>query len=249
MNPPARIVSVVPSQTELLADLGLSDQIVGITKFCVHPESLFRSKTRIGGTKTLHLEKILSLQPDLVLANKEENTREQIEFLASRVPVWVSDIQTFDDALHMIREVGRLTGKPDEAADLANRIRSAFEALEQEPKPEWHTAYLIWNEPLMAAANETFIHHMMDKAGFKNVFANRRRYPEISPAELAAADPDVLLLSSEPYPFSEKHIAYFKMLCPGARVLLADGELFSWYGSRLLLSPPYFRKLRQLFEV
>src|SRR6185437_6810940 len=118
--PPRRIISLVPSQTELLYDLGLDGTVVGITKFCVHPNEWFRNKKRVGGTKTLHLNIIEELQPDLIIANKEENTREQIETLSTAYPVWVSNIQTISDGLDMIRKVGELVGKSTEAALLAN---------------------------------------------------------------------------------------------------------------------------------
>ncbi|MDX2135988.1 MAG: helical backbone metal receptor [Saprospiraceae bacterium] len=241
-HPPRRIVSIVPSQTELLHALGLETEVVGLTKFCVHPRSWFDTKTRVGGTKTLNLERIDALQPDLLIGNKEENERAQIEALAARYPVWMSDIYTLDDSLDMIRRVGDLCGKAAAADGLALRIQAAFSAL-----PVWpvrSAAYLIWRKPYMAAASGTFVDHLLSRAGFTNVFASRSRYPEIRAEELASAAPEVILLSSEPFPFSEKHVQEFRALCPGATVLVVDGELFSWYGSRLLEAPDYFCRLR-----
>lgn len=245
MPSPQSIVSVVPSQTELLHYLGLGDAVTGITKFCVHPEEWFREKKRVGGTKTLHLDVIRLLKPDLILANREENERSQIEALAREFLVYVSDISDLTDALEMIRTVGRLTGTTERAEKLVSELEAGFSALPAFPRLS--AAYLIWREPYMAAGSGTFIHSMMDKAGFDNVFGALTRYPEVTPEMLAGAGPDVVLLSSEPYPFREKHLEEISAICPDARVLLADGELFSWYGSRLLHTPDYFKQLRTQF--
>lgn len=244
-RPPERIVSLVPSQTELLWSLGLEQEVVGITKFCVRPQAWFRQKPRVGGTKTLHLDRIHALQPDLILANREENVREQVEALAERYPVWVSNVSNLPDALAMIKQVGILTHRSAEAQALAKRIEAAFVAFG--PEPHWRlrrVAYFIWRKPWMVAGGDTFIHAMLTAAGFENVFAETFRYPEVHLADLARYDPEVLLLSSEPYPFSEKHLAEFQEACPQAQILLANGEMFSWYGSRLLEAPEYFRQLR-----
>ncbi len=245
--PPRRIVSLVPSQTELLYDLGLEEEMVGITKFCVRPDTWFQSKTRIGGTKTLNIPKIAALQPDLIIGNMEENDRAQIETLAERFPVWMSDIRTLADAYDMIRRVGELTGKDREAGDLVQKIQTGLTDFRHPATvgdmPS--AVYLIWRKPYMSAGGDTFIHEMMHVAGFENAFAHKNRYPEISPEELSKTRPDVILLSSEPYPFAEKHINTIRDLCPGAQVILVDGEIFSWYGSRLLHAGKYFRELRK----
>jgi ABC-type Fe3+-hydroxamate transport system substrate-binding protein len=242
--PPKRIISLVPSQTELLADLGLEREVIGITKFCVHPASWFQTKQRVGGTKTLNLAMIEALKPDLIIGNKEENERSQIEALEKHFPVWMSDIQHLAAALDMIRRVGQLCDRSEQASVLANNIYTAFQQL---AKPVETTAvkaaYLIWRKPYMAAGGDTFIQDMLVHAGFSNVFAGKMRYPEISPQELAEAQPQVVLLSSEPYPFSEKHIAALQSVCPGSKIMLVDGEMFSWYGSRLLEAAGYFRGL------
>lgn len=240
---PQRILSLVPSQTELLHDLGLGDRVVGITRFCVHPSGWFRSKARIGGTKQVDLQRVRALRPDLIIGNKEENSREDIEALVREFPVWMSDVRDLDGALDMIRSMGVLTGRTDEANGLADRIGTAFTELKPWPVRR-SVAYLIWRKPWMAAGGATFIHDMLQRIGLDNVFAERpERYPELTPAQLAAADPDVVLLSSEPYPFKEKHIAELNMLLPGCPVRLVDGEAFSWYGSRLLRSPTVFGSL------
>jgi len=245
--PPRRIVSVVPSQTELLHALGLGQEVVGITKFCVHPAEWFQTKPRIGGTKTLNLEKIAALEPDLIIGNKEENDREQIEWLSARFPVWMSDIYTLDDAVDMIGRVGELCGRAAQAAVLCTQIREAFARLDAEVqgRAPLRAAYYIWRKPFMAAGSKTFIQDMLRRAGFENVFGHLERYPEVLRDDLKMANPDIILLSSEPFPFSVKHVAEFQDICPSARVEIVDGEMFSWYGNRLLLSADYFVKLRQ----
>lgn len=243
---PQRIISVVPSQTELLYDLGLDKEVVGITKFCIHPECWFREKERIGGTKNLNIDKIISLQPDLIIANKEENTQKDIELLQQHFPVWISDINTLTDALKMIADIGKLTEKEDKAAEIIHTIKSEFDLLKLDfkNKKSIRTAYFIWFNPMMTAANHTFINCMLGICNFENVFADKNRYPEISEQELKEANPELILLSSEPFPFKEKHIAYFQFICPKAKIELVDGEFFSWYGSRLIYAAKYFKQLR-----
>jgi ABC-type Fe3+-hydroxamate transport system substrate-binding protein len=239
---PGRIISLVPSQTELLYDLGLNEEVIGITKFCIHPEKWFRIKTRIGGTKTLNIEKIKELQPDLIIANKEENVKEQVEILRSVAPVWTSDINDLDDALQMIRSIGEIVVKPGEAENISGKIISAFSQLDI-TAPQLRTVYLVWKDPYMTVGGNTFINDMLERCGFENVFADKERYPTISLEELAANNCQLVLLSSEPYPFKEKNIAEIQKIIPGAKILLADGEMFSWYGSRLQYAPDYFRQL------
>jgi ABC-type Fe3+-hydroxamate transport system substrate-binding protein len=232
--PPKCIVSLVPSQTELLYDLGLDDEVVGITKFCIHPDSWFRNKKRVGGTKTVHIDIIKSLQPDLIIANKEENTKEQILELARLYPTWVSDIRTIEDGLTMIREVGAMTGKTEAADLLAKDIKTGFSSIRQaHPDKRKRVAYFIWRNPWMCAGGDTFISNIIENIGWENVLADRTRYPEITLEELTGKEVELVLLSSEPYPFKESHIAEIKAILPHARVLLVDGEMFSWYGSRM----------------
>ncbi|MGH1434859.1 MAG: helical backbone metal receptor [Lewinella sp.] len=241
--PPQRIVSLVPSQTELLADLGLGDSVVGITKFCVHPSSWRQEKTIIGGTKQLHLDRIRSLKPDLIIANQEENDREQVEALAVDFPVWVSKVVDLPTALNMITGIGEATDTRTLVGDLMLKIKASFADLRSFSIRS--CAYLIWRKPYMASGGDTFIQAMLEVAGFENVFGHQNRYPEVTMEELAAADPEWILLSSEPFPFKEKHLAELSVVCPNAKIRLVDGEMFSWYGSRLLRSADYFRILRE----
>ncbi|MBO9632355.1 MAG: ABC transporter substrate-binding protein [Chitinophagaceae bacterium] len=242
---PQRIISLVPSQTELLCDLGLEEQVAGITKFCVHPNNWFRTKTRIGGTKTIKTDLIHSLQPDLIIANKEENVKEQVEALAAHYPVWISDIHELDSALDMIRQVGTITGKAPQGEAIASRIADRFHNLASLPSPTENApaAYLIWREPWMTIGHDTFIHDTLRRCGLTNVFGHMKRYPEISIDDLKKAGLRWLLLSSEPYPFKQKHIEELQAHLPDTSIILVDGEYFSWYGSRLLGAPDYFLSL------
>lgn len=241
--PPQRIVSLVPSQTELLYHLGLSDEVVGQTLFCVHPAAMHASKPRVGGTKNFKPEKIMALKPDLVIGNKEENEQAGIEALEKQCPVWMSDIETLDDALEMIDMIGSLVNKEKEASATSQEIASLFAGLKV-PDRMINAAYLIWRKPWMAAGRHTFITDLMKRIGLRNVFDGMgSRYPEIGEAEFARLKPELILLSSEPYPFRQQHIGELEAICPGTRIMLVDGEMFSWYGSRLLHSPACFREL------
>ena len=249
--PPRRIVSLVPSQTELLAWLGLEEEVVGLTKFCVHPAGWRREKQQVGGTKQVKAERIAALRPDLIIGNKEENVREQIEALAADYPVWLSDVGDLDDALDMIRRIGALTDRRAAADALAQDIEAAFEGLAKAAAAAAppRAAYLIWRRPYMVVGANTFIDDMLRRAGFVNAFGERSRYPAVTAEDLAAARADLLLLSSEPFPFREKHLDEFRRICPSADIQIVDGEMFSWYGSRLLQAPAYFRNLRRKFSV
>lgn len=238
-NPPKRIISLVPSQTELLVDLGLEDRIVGVTKFCIHPVDLRKKKAIVGGTKNYRFDLIDSLQPDLIIGNKEENDQEGIEKLASKYPIWISDILTVEDSLRMILELGKITDTLIKADQITNQLKMD---LKNQLALKGTVIYLIWNDPIMVAGQDTFINEMLSIAGFKNLIQTSR-YPEVKPEALQLLNPDYLLLSSEPFPFKEKHLDFFKALLPNANIRIVDGELFSWYGSRLLKAPPYFKSL------
>ncbi len=239
---PKRIVSLVPSQTELLHYLQLEKETIGITKFCLYPSKWFTTKTRVGGTKTINLKKIKELKPDLIIANKEENVQEQIEELAADFPIWVTDVNNLDDALLMINNIGELTSKSAEAQSLICQIQTSFDALKPLSAP-LKTAYLIWQKPYMTIGGDTFIHDMLTRCGLQSIFADQLRYPRLEISDLPTANCHLLLLSSEPYPFKEKHIKELSAQLPNTKIILVDGEMFSWYGSRLLKSATYFKKL------
>jgi ABC-type Fe3+-hydroxamate transport system substrate-binding protein len=239
---PRSIVSLVPSITELLYTLQLDERVTGLTKFCIHPETWFRQKTRVGGTKTIKTNVIQQLQPDLIIANKEENVQAQIEELAEKYPVWISDVNNLPDALVMIEQIGLITGKLANATRLISQINSAFTQL-QTTNHKLQTGYLIWRNPYMTIGNDTFIHDMLTRCGFQNIFGHSTRYPAVDIWQLSHCD--LLLLSSEPFPFQQKHIDELQPHLPNTKIILVDGEMFSWYGSRLLHAPAYFSRLLQ----
>ncbi|WP_373400152.1 helical backbone metal receptor [Algoriphagus halophilus] len=237
-NSPKRIISLVPSQTELLMDLGLEDRLVGITKFCVHPKGLTKKKAIVGGTKNYRVDMIHSLQPDLIIGNKEENDQKGIENLMQDYPVWMSDVNSVKDGIAMIRSIGEMLEVVEKAEKIAFQLETDF----HKPLERKGTCvYLIWKDPLMVVGNNTFIDQILTFGGFENRISENR-YPKISLDELVGIDPDYLLLSSEPFPFKEKHIDYFESYLPETKIRLVDGEYFSWYGSRLLGTKQYLLK-------
>ncbi len=240
-NAPRRIISLVPSITELLADLGLEEHIAGITKFCIRPDSIFRTKPRVGGTKSPDFDKINSINPDLIIANKEENNKEDIERLAENYPVWISDVGNLDEAIQMIQGLGQITSRQNEAEQMAQDITKRFAELSF--AQTYSSVYLIWKETLMAAGSDTFINDMMLRCGFLNVIGEPSRYPEMTMEQILQLNPAICMLSSEPFPFSENDEQYFSHHLAGVRCIRVDGEFFSWYGSRLLHAPDYFRQL------
>lgn len=247
-----RIISLVPSQTELLFDLGLESEVVGITKFCIHPKAWFETKTRVGGTKNLNMKTIHGLEPDLIIANKEENVKEQIEELSRDYDVWVTDVNTLGDATQMIQDIGEITFKEEIAYRLEKEIQQKFVTLRQKTAQniKIRSAYFIWKDPYMIAAGETFINNLLPYCGVENIFSSETRYPEIDLKSLKAKKCALILLSSEPYPFKEKQQKEMEELVPGVPVLLVDGEMFSWYGSRLCIAADYFENLnRQIISL
>ena len=242
---PDRIISLVPSQTELLVDLGLEHSIVGVTKFCIHPNHLRKSKTIVGGTKQINIEKIRALSPDIILCNKEENSKEIIELLEDIAPIHISDIYNLKDCLELIKMYGSLFQVEDKALEIVssiqnerNRFRTRLSVLKN-----IKIAYFIWRNPWMVSASDTFINHMINEAGFQNVYEDERRYPEIDLENSKIKVADIIFLSSEPYPFKNKHIKELELHFPQKRIKIIDGEMFSWYGSRLQKSYKYFESL------
>ena len=233
--PPQRIISLVPSQTELLVDLGLEDSIVGLTKFCMHPKGLRKRKAIVGGTKNYRMDVIESLKPDLIIGNKEENEQSGIEELMEKYPVWMSDIYSVEDSLEMIGSLAELLGAKSKAEEIILKLKSDFAT--SLPK-KGSAVYLIWKDPIMVVGSNTFINEMIKFAGFDNLI-QAARYPQLPMEELIKLNPEHLLLSSEPFPFKESHIQDFRSFLPKAKINLVDGEIFSWYGSRLLQAKSY----------
>ena len=244
---PKRIVSLVPSQTELLYDLGLETEVVGITKFCVHPNHFKKEKTIVGGTKDVHFDKIRALRPDIILCNKEENTLEMIQELETIAPVHISDIYSIEDCLDLIDRYGILFSKESDAYKMREQIKSKHENFKVfiNNKPTLKAAYFIWKKPWMVAAKHTFIDEMMQLNKFENYYGHLNRYPEIELLETQKEHADVVLLSSEPFPFNTAHKEQIQMFYPQANIVIVDGEAFSWYGSRLLKAFDYFKSLHR----
>lgn len=236
---PQRIISLVPSQTELLFDLGLASRIVGVTKFCIHPAEAKKTKTFIGGTKNFRFDVIDRLCPDLILGNKEENYLEGIEQLSSQYPVWMSDITSLEEAYAMMISVGDLTQTAEPVLEMINSIRQQLSTVRLLSK---RVLYVIWQNPLMVVGSNTFIDSMLKQVGLVNVVKNSR-YPTLSITDVQNLDPGVVFLSSEPFPFREEHVEAWKGYLPTSKIMLVDGELFSWYGSRMRYATRYFQSL------
>lgn len=242
---PKRIVSLVPSQTELLYDMGLDEQIIGITKFCVHPKHFLKTKTIVGGTKNPNFDKIKALNPDIIICNKEENTKDIVTACSKIATVWVTDIYSVVDNNQMISDFGKLFGKEKNATNLILKINQAkidfqnFFSAHQILK----AAYFIWKNPYMVAGNLTFIDQMLQLNHYENVYKNLNRYPEINFETITNQEIDLILLSSEPYPFKETDKEEFQKQLPNSKIIIVDGEMFSWHGSRILKAFEYFKTL------
>lgn len=247
---PQRIISLVPSQSELLVDLGLENELVGITKFCVHPKHLIKEKAIVGGTKQVHYDKIAALKPDVILGNKEENTQEMILELEKIAPVHISDIETVDDAINLIHKYGQLFDKTDRASEIVHQITERQNLFLDNVKEETSqsVAYFIWKKPWMVAGSNNFIHELLMINGFKNYFGGQTRYPEVDLKISKPETADIVMLSTEPYPFTEKHIPSIQKFFPHSKIIIVDGEMFSWYGSRLIKAFDYFKTLHQRLE-
>ena len=240
--PPKRIISLVPSITELLFYLDLEESIVGITKFCIRPKDLILTKTKIGGTKNINITKIKSLNPDLIIANKEENVEAQIKTLAEEFSILLTDVDDLAGALDMIKNIGQLTNRIAKSNNLINIIENTFGQI-LIPTNKINTAYLIWKNPYMTVGGDTYINDMLNHCGLQNIFSNKKRYPEVEIDEIKSLNCKLLLLSTEPYPFKQQHIEELKIELPNTLIILVDGEMFSWYGSRLLFAADYFKAL------
>lgn len=243
LSPTAKIVSLVPSITELLCDLGLEENIVGVTKFCVHPDHLRKSKPRVGGTKNIQIDTIRSLAPDLIIASKEENVKEQLDALCDDFQILLTDVTDFESGLEMIEIVGDLFSKNMEASALLDEIKKAKSDFQQSKSGT--VLYLIWERPFMTVGKDNYIHSMIEEMGLTNLMQDEVRYPEITEREIQGLKPDYIFLSSEPFPFKHKHLLYYQPIFPDSKVILVDGEMFSWYGSRMKYCFEYFKMIQQ----
>lgn len=241
-SPAQRIVSLVPSISELLFDLDLEEEVLGITRYCIHPSHWQETKTIVGGTKKIVPDRIRKINPDLIIANKEENSRSDVVELAKSYPVWLTDIASLEDALEMIEKTGLLTGRTEKALAMSARIGNSFRQLKP-LSPNLRTAYCIWKDPYMMAGGGTFINDMLRRCGMENIFGQEMRYPVATVEELRSRQCQLLILSSEPFPFGEEHKKELQAGLPATRIITADGTFFSWYGSRLLRAANYFAQL------
>jgi ABC-type Fe3+-hydroxamate transport system substrate-binding protein len=244
-SPPKKIISLVPSQTELLYDLGMDSYIQGRTKFCIHPKTLVSNCQQIGGTKKLNIALIKELKPDLIIGNKEENVKEQIQKLESHFPIWISDVRTIEDDLNMIAQIGHICGIEEIAKELIRMKNTVLESI-KDIFLHKKVLYIIWNDPIMTVGSDTYIHDMLEWLGFENCTGHLKRYPIIEEKQIREMNPDFIFLSSEPYPFKTKHLPEFNKMTPKSQVLLVDGEFFSWYGSRILHKSDYLIALKNL---
>ena len=239
--PPKRIISLEPSQTELLFDLGIENQIVGITMSCVHPIEKFAERTKVGGKGRLDLDLIRSLEPDLIIGNREGISGANLERLSTEFPVWVSDVSTLEEAIDGITQIGTLVDRQPEAAYLNHLINAGFSDLQTlalQMGINKTVAYLIGKTPYRAAGIGTFTHDLLVKNGLKNV-VKEEGYPVINLEALVALEPNLIFLSSESYPFKDTNIQELHKALPASKIMTVDGEMFSWYGSRLVKAVQY----------
>ncbi|MCF6093109.1 helical backbone metal receptor [Microaerobacter geothermalis] len=243
--PPRKIVSLCPSITETLFELNISNEMVGRTRYCKHPSDQVKEVTIVGGTKEVKFSVIENLKPDLIIAEKEENPKEIVEKLSRKFPVYVTNVESYDDAIKMIKDLGSITDREKQAQQMIEAIYHEFlnlDKLNQANKIK--AAYVIWQKPYMVAGNHTFIHSMLEQCGLYNVFRDYPvRYPEVSLEDFKKLSPDLIFLSSEPYPFKESHKASLEKIFPDTKVFLVDGEIFSWYGARMIKAPKYLNQL------
>lgn len=239
-QPPSRVISLVPSITEMLFDFGLGERLIGRTKFCIHPKEI-EQVPKLGGTKNPRIADILALKPDLIVANQEENREEDIDALAVEVPVYVSQVNTLESSVDLVKDLGEIL-QSEKASEIFQQLQVFYKSGFQTSKPR--VAYLIWNDPIMTVGGDTFIHSMLKWGGYENAFAQTKRYPQLTPNELIEADLDCLFLSSEPFPFKDQHLEEFRIMLPNVKVVKVDGEAFSWYGTRPLKKVTYFKELR-----
>jgi ABC-type Fe3+-hydroxamate transport system substrate-binding protein len=240
---PKRIISIVPSQSEFLWHIGIRKELVGITKFCIHPKEMFTSIGHVGGTKKLNILKIRALQPDLIIANKEENNQQEIEVLQKEFNVWISDIYTFNDVYKMMKSLSVILNKQSETQKLISEIKSSL-AQVKNCFSNKTVAYFIWNKPYMLAANTTYINFVLNYLGLKNAAENLQRYPVVDNETLKKLNPSICFLSSEPFPFKQKHVLELQKILPTSKIIIVNGEVFSWYGPRMLHLAEFVKQLK-----
>ena len=246
-DPHARIVSLVPSITELLCDLGLAAQLVGRTGFCIHPTDVVREIPKVGGTKDVNLDKIRKLVPTHVVVNIDENEKPTFDALAQFVPhIVVTHPGRPEDNLALARLMGGIFCANDKADAWCRAFETELAALRAQPKgPSQRVLYCIWQDPWMTVSSDTYIAAMLAELGWTVPALGDARYPRFDWTPELLAGVDLVLLSSEPYRFTEAHVDALERQI-GKPVLLVDGEMMSWYGSRALHGVRYLATLRGL---
>ena len=238
--PPKRIISLCPAITETLYYLQLGDKVVGRTRFCIHPQPEVEKAVNVGGTKDMKFDRIQDLSPDLIIAEKEENTKEMVELLEKHFPVYVFEIQSITNAVRMITDLGLMTDRENEARVINQKIINNFQAIKQ--MKHLRVAYVIWQNPYMVVGKLTYINSLLAYMGFTNPFSSfEARYPEVTIDDLRNANLDYLFLATEPFPFNENHLAEFKELLPNTTPIIVDGEMF-WYVARIVEASSYFKQ-------
>lgn len=238
---PKRIISICPAITETLFSLGLDKKMVGRTKYCIFPKGTVDQVPIVGGTKEVHLERVRELQPDLIFAEKEENTEEMVMELEKVAPVFVLEVKSIQDAYRLITTLGEVTKTTETSNLLLASCQKSFQSIESKVKGK--AAYVIWRKPYMVVGGTTYINDVLSQLGFQNPFnTEESRYPIVTKEQLANAKLDKLFLASEPFPFQEKHLAEFQAFLPHTEIILVDGEMF-WYGSRMLVAGEYLAEL------
>lgn len=239
--PPKKIISFAPAITDTMFHLGLDREVVGRTRFCIYPKGKVEKAVNVGGTKDYKIERVKNLEPDLIIVEKEENTREMVEELEKYYPVYCFEVQNVNDALQMITDLGDITDRKDRALTLRQKIIEAFDTL---PKlfSGKRAAYVIWQNPYMVVGKNTYINSVLETIGLTNPFTEKEgRYPEVTEEDFRNAQLDYIFLATEPYPFRDEHVKQFNEIKPEANTQLIDGEMF-WYGVKMLEAVPYLKK-------
>jgi ABC-type Fe3+-hydroxamate transport system substrate-binding protein len=242
-TPPSKAVSLCPSITETIFSLAPPQKVAGVTKFCIRPHHLIKDIPKVGGTKTVDISKIENLAPDLIIAEKEENTKETIEILEKKYNVIVFNVESYEDALNMIHKLGVIFDNTQKAQEISNHIKRLFALIPRVNNKK--VLYFIWRKPYMVAGKNTYISSILEKLGFKNAILpfSSSRYPILENLENISLETDYIFLSSEPYPFNERHRQELSMYFQNSKIMLVDGQMFSWYGVRMIEAALYFNKL------
>ena len=248
--PAARIVSLVPSITETLFELGAGGQVAGVTDYCIHPAAAVAQILKVGGTKGFSLDRVVGLEPDLVIANKEENRKPEVEALRRECPVFVTDPRTVEQAMKTVLDLGMLTGRAVEAstmaADCESRLSGVYPATLARP---FRTVCFVWRDPWMAVGSDTYVGDLLDTFGFKNIFASEDgRYPQTSLEAVLDRGPEVIMLPDEPFEFGSGDVgeieAFFAERGAPVKIFAMDGTLLTWFGYRTALGVDYLQRTK-----